>query len=63
MPEPVSARPVPKLRSSMGVGPGSASRSTRPRPRTIHVDQDQDLGPALYSSRGTRGSSSNIAGN
>ncbi len=62
MPEPVSARPVPKLRSSMGVGPGSASRSTRPRPRTIHVDQDQDLGAALSSSRGARGSSSNISG-
>ena len=57
MPEPVTARPVPKLRSS-----STAGRPTRPRPKTIHVDQDQDVGHALASSRGTRGSSSNISG-
>ncbi len=59
MPEPVSARPVPKLRSA-----GSVGRSTRPRPKTIHVDQDQDLANSnlMASSRGGRGSSSNISG-
>ena len=57
MPEPVSARPVPKLRSSSTMG-----RPTRPRPKTIHVDQDADIGMALANSRGPRGSSSNISG-
>ena len=64
MPEPVSARPVPKLRSSLGGGgvSRSAGGGGRPRPRTIHVDQDQDLGAAFPPSRGARGSSSNISG-
>ena len=57
MPKPVSARPVPKLRSS-----SSAGRPTRPRPKTIHVDQDSDINTSLASSRGVRGSSSNLAG-
>ena len=58
MPKPVSARPVPKLRSASTTG-----RPARPRPKTIHVDHDADIGVALASSRGTnRGSSSNISG-
>ncbi len=55
MPEPVSARPVPKLRAK------SASKSARPRPKTIHVDQDADVNASL-GARGPRGSSSNISG-
>ena len=62
MPEPVSARPVPKLRSSSTAGRPSA----RPRPKTIHVDQDSNVAAALAASsggsRGNRGSSSNISG-
>jgi hypothetical protein len=58
MPEPVSARPVPKLRSSSTAGRPSA----RPRPKTIHVDKEGDVAAALTASRGTRGSSSNISG-
>ena len=57
MPEPVSARPVPKLRSSSTMG-----RARAQRPKTIHVDHDGDLGMALANSRGPRGSSSNISG-
>lgn len=60
MPEPVSARPVPKLRSS-----SAANRTTgRQRPKTIHVDQNDPMAMVgtLGSSRGTRGSSSNISG-
>ena len=60
MPEPVSARPVPKLRSSSTAGRPTA----RPRPKTIHVDQDSNVATALAASgsRGNRGSSSNISG-
>ena len=60
MPEPVSARPVPKLRSSSTAGRPTA----RPRPKTIHVDQDSNVAAALAASgsRGNRGSSSNISG-
>ena len=61
MPEPVSARPVPKLRSSSTAGRPTA----RPRPKTIHVDQDSNVAAALNAasgSRGNRGSSSNISG-
>lgn len=55
MPKPVSARPVPKLRSASTMG-------RRPRPKTIHVDQDADLNQALGSNRGSRGSTSNMSG-
>ncbi|XP_059087795.1 patronin-like isoform X3 [Tigriopus californicus] len=55
MPKPVSARPVPKLRSASTMG-------RRPRPKTIHVDQDADLNHALGSNRGSRGSTSNMSG-
>ena len=65
MPEPVSARPVPKLRSSSTAGRPTA----RPRPKTIHVDQDSNVAAALAASGGGsgsrgnhRGSSSNISG-
>merc|ERR1711899_28402 len=56
MPEPVSAKPVPKLRAKSANKPPG-----RPRPKTIHVDQDADVGSAL-GSRGPRGSISNISG-
>merc|ERR1712223_21249 len=56
MPEPVSAKPVPKLRAK-----SATKASGRPRPKTIHVDQDADVGSAL-GSRGPRGSISNISG-
>ena len=36
MPEPVSARPVPKMRPKNLVGGKQPPR--RPRPKTIHVD-------------------------
>merc|ERR1719220_3425120 len=55
MPEPVSAKPVPKLRAKSANKPPG-----RPRPKTIHVDQDADVGSAL-GSRGPRGSISNIS--
>jgi hypothetical protein len=58
MPEPISARPVPKLRAKSAAKPGVG----RPRPKTIHVDQDADVNAALSSSRGPRGSTSNISG-
>ncbi len=59
MPEPVSARPVPKLRSS-----SAANRAARQRPKTIHVDQDSDpmAMAGLGHSRGPRGSTSNMSG-
>merc|ERR1712223_1081593 len=56
MPEPVSAKPVPKLRAK-----SATKASGRPRPKTIHVDQDADVNTALQS-RGPRGSISNISG-
>ena len=56
MPEPVSAKPVPKLRAKSASKPPG-----RPRPKTIHVDQDADVNAAL-GSRGPRGSISNISG-
>ncbi len=57
IPEPVSARPVPKLR------PKSAAKAPiRPRPKTIHVDQGADVSASLAASRGQRGSSSNLSG-
>ena len=56
MPEPVSAKPVPKLRAKSASKPPG-----RPRPKTIHVDQDADVNSAL-GSRGPRGSISNISG-
>merc|ERR1719266_2576627 len=56
MPEPVSAKPVPKLRAKSATKAGG-----RPRPKTIHVDQDADVNTALQS-RGPRGSISNISG-
>merc|ERR1712223_886146 len=49
MPEPVSAKPVPKLRAK-----SATKASGRPRPKTIHVDQDADVNTALQS-RGPRG--------
>merc|ERR1719225_2067201 len=55
MPEPVSAKPVPKLRAKSASKPPG-----RPRPKTIHVDQDADVNAAL-GSRGPRGSISNIS--
>ena len=58
MPEPVSAKPVPKLRAK-----SATKASGRPRPKTIHVDQDADVNTALQQSRGPRGSISNISGN
>ena len=58
MPEPVSAKPVPKLRAK-----SATKASGRPRPKTIHVDQDADVNTALQQSRGPRGSISNITGN
>ena len=57
MPEPVSAKPVPKLRAKSATKAGG-----RPRPKTIHVDQDADVNAALQQSRGPRGSISNISG-
>merc|ERR1711874_688257 len=42
MPEPVSAKPVPKLRAK-----SATKASGRPRPKTIHVDQDADVNTAL----------------
>ena len=57
MPEPVSAKPVPKLRAK-----SATKASGRPRPKTIHVDQDADVNTALQQSRGPRGSISNISG-
>ena len=69
MPEPVSARPVPRMRpkstSKTHIGgpdprPGPGPRQ---RPRTIHVDDGADIAESLASSRvGPRGSSSNISG-
>ncbi len=59
IPEPVSARPVPKLRPKSG----AVKAPIRPRPKTIHVDQGADVSASLASSRGTRGSSSNLSGN
>jgi len=56
MPEPVSAKPVPKLRAK-----SATKASGRPRPKTIHVDQDADVNTALQQSRGPRGSISNIS--
>merc|ERR1719259_1517564 len=68
MPEPVSARPVPRMRpkstSKTQIGgpdprPGPGPRQ---RPRTIHVDDGADIAESLASSRvGPRGSSSNIS--
>lgn len=55
MPEPVSAKPVPKLRAKSANKPPG-----RPRPKTIHVDQDADIGS--LGARGPRGSISNISG-
>merc|ERR1719491_1140546 len=58
MPEPVSAKPVPKLRAK-----SATKASGRPRPKTIHVDQDADVNTALQrSAGGPRGSISNISG-
>merc|ERR1719414_939528 len=55
MPEPVSARPVPRMRpkstSKTMIGGGPASGvGPRPRPKTIHVDQDADIADSLGSS-------------
>ena len=60
IPEPVSARPVPKLRPKSAA---AAKAPIRPRPKTIHVDQGADVSASLQSSRGPRGSSSNLSGN
>jgi hypothetical protein len=64
MPEPVSARPVPKLRNSSTASMGG--RPLKPRPKTIHVDQGQDVRTALAPtgpmSRGQRGSNTNLTG-
>ena len=57
-PEPVAAKPVPKIRPS----PGGLRR---PRPKTIHVDKnDVNLGARRIrgSSSNLRGSSSNLRG-
>ena len=61
MPEPVSARPVPRMRPKSSANTGSMT--PRQRPQTIHVDKNADVGDTLRSSRGNRGSSSNISGN
>ena len=61
MPEPVSARPVPRMRPKSSANPGG-SMTPRQRPQTIHVDKNADVNDALRSSRGNRGSSSNLSG-
>jgi hypothetical protein len=62
MPEPVSARPVPRMRPKSSANPGAMT--PRQRPQTIHVDKNTDVNdaPSLKPSRGNRGSSSNISG-
>ena len=60
MPEPVSARPVPRMRPKSSANSGVMT--PRQRPQTIHVDKNADVTDALRSSRGNRGSSSNISG-
>jgi len=59
MPEPVSARPVPRMRPKGSANSGAMT--PRQRPNTIHVDKNADVGDTLRSSRGNRGSSSNIS--
>ena len=60
MPEPVSARPVPRMRPKGSANSGAMT--PRQRPQTIHVDKNADVNDALRPSRGNRGSSSNISG-
>ena len=60
MPEPVSARPVPRMRPKSSANSGAMT--PRQRPQTIHVDKNADVNDAFKSSRGNRGSSSNISG-
>ena len=60
MPEPVSARPVPRMRPKSSANPGGGM-TPRQRPQTIHVDNNSDVSNALRS-RGNRGSSSNLSG-
>jgi len=68
MPEPVSARPVPRMRpkstSKTQIG-GGGPPGPRQRPKTIHVDQDADINDSFVGSGsrvGPRGSSSNLSG-
>ena len=63
MPEPVSAKPVPRMRPKSTSKTQIGGGGPRQRPKTIHVDQDADIADSLGpSSRGPRGSSSNISG-
>uniref|UniRef100_A0A0K2TD84 Patronin n=1 Tax=Lepeophtheirus salmonis TaxID=72036 RepID=A0A0K2TD84_LEPSM len=59
MPEPVSAKPVPKMRSK-NVGGSKGSLTRRPRPKTIHVDGAD--AQSIMGVGSKRGSSSNISG-
>ena len=59
MPQPVSARPVPRMRPKGSANSGATT--PRQRPQTIHVDKNADVTDALRS-RGNRGSSSNLSG-
>ena len=61
MPQPVSARPVPRMRPKGSANSGATT--PRQRPQTIHVDKNADVTDALRTSRGNRGSSSNLSGN
>merc|ERR550539_1164192 len=47
MPEPVSARPVPRMRPKSSANTGSMT--PRQRPQTIHVDKNADVGDTLRS--------------
>jgi len=58
MPQPVSARPVPRMRPKGSANSGATT--PRQRPQTIHVDKNADVTDALRS-RGNRGSSSNLS--
>merc|ERR1719422_2777508 len=59
MPQPVSARPVPRMRPKGSANSGAAT--PRQRPQTIHVDKNADITDALRPTRGNRGSSSNLS--
>ena len=61
MPQPVSARPVPRMRPKGSANSGATT--PRQRPQTIHVDKNADVADSLRTSRGNRGSSSNLSGN
>ena len=44
MPEPVSARPVPRMRPKSSANSGAMT--PRQRPQTIHVDKNADINDA-----------------